>query len=683
VPAPLRKILVANRGEIACRIMKTARRLGIATIAVYSEADRHARHVGAADEAFCIGPAPARESYLDGGKILDAARRGNADAIHPGYGFLAENADFAGACEKAGIVFIGPSPDSIRAMGDKARAKSSMAEAGVPIVPGYFGEDQDAGRLAEAAARIGFPVLLKPSAGGGGKGMKIATDMENFAAALDSAKREAAAAFGDDRIMVEKYLSAPRHVEVQVFGDSQGTIVHLFDRDCSIQRRHQKIIEEAPAPGLPAELARAMKAAAIDAAQSVAYRGAGTVEFMVDSDFGAFYFLEMNTRLQVEHPVTEMITGLDLVAWQIRVAEGAPLPLAQDEIVATGHAIEARIYAEDPEHDFLPRTGTLARVDFPEQNSEIRIDTAIGAGDAISVHYDPLIAKLVAYGEDRPAALRRLDRALGQTRLVGVETNVGFLRRVVGQESFAKAMLDTGFIGRHEKSLFRSEAAASETAVALAVIGLLCERGAKARAQIGENAGFDFRSVDPWNARDHWRLNTSAREEIVLHDCAGRGELRAIMVTHLPGGAWQLALTDATLYRHASGLLAADGTLRADLDGHRLEAVWQRSEAEIHVGLSDGSGPCFRLRGPTAAGGSDTEISGGGLTAPMPGRIIALLVAPGAKVGANAPVLVLEAMKMEHISRAPSAGVVKAFSVGLGDQVEEGALLVTFEPDKA
>ncbi len=668
------KILIANRGEIACRIVWTARRLGIATVAVFSEADRLAKHVAMADEALFIGPAPARESYLDSAKILDAAKRAGADAIHPGYGFLAENADFAEACARAGLVFIGPSPAAIRAMGDKAQAKTLMAAAGVSIVPGYFGADQELRRLADEASRIGFPVLIKPSAGGGGKGMKIATATEDFSAALDSAKREAKASFGDDRVIVEKYLAAPRHVEVQVFGDSHGNIVHLFDRDCSIQRRHQKIIEEAPAPGLSDELRRAMRAAAITAARSVAYTGAGTIEFLVTPADGAFYFLEMNTRLQVEHPVTEMITGQDLVAWQIRVAEGAPLPLAQEEITASGHAIEARIYAEDPDRDFLPRTGTLAWVNFPAEGPEIRVDTGVGAGDEISIYYDPLIAKVIAHGEDRPSAIRRLDHALGATRIAGVGTNLAFLRDILAHGAFSSAALDTGFIDRHREALVCKVETASSEVLALAALGLLCERLAEARVQAGS---------DPWAARDSWRLNEQAEETIFLHEPMADGaDVARIKVTHMPG-FWQLALGGGTHYRHASGVLAVDGTLRADLDGHRLTAVWLRSGVELDVLHPDGPPRRFTLQSPGAHRAQGKGAPRGRLTAPMPGRIAAFLVAPGAKVGANAPVLVLEAMKMEHMLRAPSAGIVREYTFALGDQVEEGVLLVTFEPEEA
>ena len=438
------KILIANRGEIACRIIRTARRLGIKTVAVYSEADRDAMHVALADEAFFIGPAPARESYLDGAKILDIARHCGAMAIHPGYGFLSENAEFAEACARAGVVFIGPPAAAIRAMGDKAQAKALMEKAGVPLVPGYHGDDQDPARLAQQADRLGYPVLIKASAGGGGKGMKIAAHAAEFAAQLASAKREALSAFGDERVLIEKYFTSTRHVEVQIFADGKGHCVHLFDRDCSIQRRHQKIIEEAPAPGLEDAVRQAMREAALAAARAIGYTGAGTVEFLLTPDDGAFYFLEMNTRLQVEHPVTEMITGLDLVEWQILVAAGAALPLRQDEIFARGHAIEARIYAEDPARGFLPQSGQLARFDVPEEGPHVRVDTGVRAGDTIPVDYDPLIAKLVVWDEDREAAIRRFRTALATTRVAGVIANVDFLRAIVALPAFVRGIARYG-----------------------------------------------------------------------------------------------------------------------------------------------------------------------------------------------------------------------------------------------
>src|SRR5712671_561341 len=447
------KILIANRGEIACRVIRTARQMGIATVAVYSDADANALHVAMADEARRIGPPPARESYLNIAAIIEAARRSGAEAIHPGYGFLSENPDFAEACAKAGLVFIGPPAAAIRAMGSKAAAKALMEGHGVPVVPGYHGEAQDAASLAAEAERIGYPVLIKASAGGGGRGMRIVTRADEFARALVGAKREAAGAFGDDRILLERYLERPRHIEVQVFGDTQGNIVHLWERDCSIQRRHQKIVEEAPAPGLDKARREKLGEMAVAAARAVGYVGAGTVEFIAeDGAMKNFYFMEMNTRLQVEHPVTEAVTGLDLVEWQIRVAAGEPLPLCQPDLVLRGHAIEARLYAEDPERGFLPQTGTLHGLRFPPSRLA-RVDTGVRQGDTITPFYDPMIAKIIAWGEDRAAAVGRLRRALAETAVLGVKTNLEFLALVAEHPEFASGAVDTGFIERHRASL--------------------------------------------------------------------------------------------------------------------------------------------------------------------------------------------------------------------------------------
>src|SRR5208283_1457309 len=446
-----RKILIANRGEIACRVIATARRMSIATVAVYSDADARARHVEMADDAYPIGPPPARESYLRSDAIIDAARRSGAEVIHPGYGFLAENAAFAEACTAAGIVFIGPPPAAIRAMGSKAAAKALMERAGVPLVPGYHGDAQDAATLAAAAARIGYPVLIKASAGGGGKGMRIVERPDALAAAIEGAKREAAASFGDDRVLLERYLTRPRHIEIQVFADTLGNIVSLFERDCSIQRRHQKVLEEAPAPGMDQVHRAAMNQAAIAAARAVGYVGAGTVEFIAED--GRFYFMEMNTRLQVEHPVTEMITGQELVEWQLRVAAGEPLPLRQEQLRISGHAIEARVYAEDPARDFLPSIGTLAHLRQPAESAQVRVDTGVRQGDQITPNYDPMIAKLIVWGEDRTAAVRRLAGALIEYEVVGVQTNLGLLRAIAAHPAFEKAELDTSFIAHHADQL--------------------------------------------------------------------------------------------------------------------------------------------------------------------------------------------------------------------------------------
>jgi 3-methylcrotonyl-CoA carboxylase alpha subunit len=454
-----KKILIANRGEIACRVVRTARRMGIATVAVYSEADANARHVRLADEAVPIGPAAARESYLVIDRIIEAARSSGALAIHPGYGFLSENEAFAEACERAGLVFIGPSVAAIRAMGSKSAAKALMEKAGVPLTPGYHGDDQDPAHLKVEADRIGYPVLIKASAGGGGKGMRRVDRADDFDAALVSCKREAKSSFGDDQVLVEKYVLKPRHIEIQVFGDTHGNVVHLFERDCSVQRRHQKVLEEAPAPGMTESRRAAMGEAAVEAAKAVGYVGAGTVEFIANQD-GSFYFMEMNTRLQVEHPVTEMITGLDLVEWQLRVADGQPLPLRQDQLTIAGHALEARIYAEDPDKGFLPSTGRLLHLASPQESEHVRVDTGVDEGDSITPFYDPMIAKLIVWGHDRRAALATMHRALAQYRIVGVANNVAFLDRLVGTRSFADADLDTGLIEREHAVLFPAAAAA-------------------------------------------------------------------------------------------------------------------------------------------------------------------------------------------------------------------------------
>jgi 3-methylcrotonyl-CoA carboxylase alpha subunit len=667
------KILIANRGEIACRIARTTRRLGIASAAVYSDADRTAMHVALADEAFRIGPAPARASYLDGSKIIDAAQKSGAQAIHPGYGFLSENADFAEACARAGVAFIGPPPAAIRAMGDKAQAKALMEKGGVPLMPGYHGSEQDPDLFAQQALTIGYPVLIKPLAGGGGKGMKIVFHATEFADQLASAKREALSAFGNDRVLIEKYFSHTRHVEVQVFGDARQNFVHLFDRDCSIQRRYQKIIEEAPAPQVPDEVRQAMREAALSGARAIGYIGAGTVEFLLSPDDGAFYFLEMNTRLQVEHPVTEMITDIDLVEWQLHVAAGGALPLRQAEIRSHGHAIEARLYAEDPARDFLPQSGRIARLDFPAQGAQVRIDAGVRAGDAIPADYDPMIAKVIVWDKDRRRALLRLRAALGKTRIAGVATNFDLLRAIAAHQAFTEASPDTGFIGRHADDLLPKLQPARNDVLAMAAIGLLCERAASAR----EKAQRSSDPWSPWNNQNGWRLNEEACETVRLRETVPEaGGTRTVEIRYLRNG-WRLDLPGDTFF-HASGTLAPDGTLAAGLDGHRVKAVWVHSGEEIFVFAGAESGHRFLLAGPVA-GVERRDESPGRLASPMPGRIAALLVAPGARVAANQPVLVLEAMKMEHMLRAPKGGILKEFKFQIGDHVGEGVELATFE----
>jgi len=506
------KILIANRGEIACRVMRTAKRLAIRTVAVYSDADEGALHVALADEAYPIGPAAARESYLSIEKILAAARASGAEAIHPGYGFLSENAEFAEACAEAGIVFIGPPAAAIRAMGSKSAAKALMEKAGVPLVPGYHGADQDAALLAKEAKKVGFPVLIKAASGGGGKGMRIVESAADFAAALASAKREAKASFGDDTVLIEKYLTRPRHIEMQIFADRHGNCVHLFERDCSVQRRHQKVVEEAPAPGMDVARRKAMGAAAIAAAKAVAYVGAGTIEFIAEGD--DLFFMEMNTRLQVEHPVTEMITGTDLVEWQLRIAAGEKLPKRQDELQISGHAIEVRLYAEDPTRDFLPATGTLHHLRVPEGDPHIRVDTGVREGDAISIHYDPMIAKLIAWGADRAAALRRLGAALDRYEIVGVTTNRDFLARLATAPDFAAGGVDTGIIARHRDALIPPPAAAPPRIVAAAALSLLLDQAAASEAAAIASPD----PYSPWHSRQGWRLNGDTYQDLVFLD---------------------------------------------------------------------------------------------------------------------------------------------------------------------
>ncbi len=671
-------ILIANRGEIACRVIRTARRLGIATVAIYSDADRAAMHVALADEAFWIGPPPARESYLNGSKILEVARLCGAEAIHPGYGFLAENADFAEACTGAGIVFIGPPPAAMRAMGDKAQAKALMEKAGVPLVPGYHGGEQDEAILAREALALGYPVMIKPSAGGGGKGMKIAADPEEFEEKLASAKREALSAFGDTRVIIEKFLERARHVEVQILADGAGNCVHLFDRDCSIQRRHQKIIEEAPAPQVADESREAMRKAALGASRAIDYIGAGTVEFLISPDDGAFYFLEMNTRLQVEHPVTEMITGIDLVEWQIEIAAGGALPLRQEEILSRGHAIEARIYAEDPARGFLPQAGRITYLSFPDRGPGVRFDTGVRGGDLIPLDYDPMIAKLIVWDEDRGLAIRRLRAALGEIRVAGLATNLGLLRGIAVHEAFGEASLDTGFVEHYRAEFLPEPQPAGADVLALAAMGLLCERAVREGAR---------RSTDPWspwNRQNGWRRNEYARETLRFREITAEEHSGcSVDITYLRDG-WRLDVRGATVSR-ASGTLAGDGHLAADLDGRRVKAVWVRSGNELSVFMGAGATFSLELVSP-AAGAPAGDRPPGRLTAPMPGRIAALLVTPGASVEANQPLLVLEAMKMEHLLRAPQAGILKSFNCELGDQVGEGEELATLEmapPDVA
>ena len=661
-----KKILIANRGEIACRVIKTARRFGIATVAVYSEADANARHVRLADEAILIGAAPARESYLVGERILEAARQTGAEGIHPGYGFLSENAEFAEACENAGIIFIGPPASSIRAMGSKSAAKALMEKAGVPLTPGYHGDNQDPAFLAKQADAIGYPVLIKASAGGGGKGMRRVDVAGDFSAALLSCRREAANAFGDDRVLIEKYVLQPRHIEIQVFADRHGQCVYLFERDCSVQRRHQKLLEEAPAPGMTSTRRAAMGEAAVNAARAVGYVGAGTVEFIAHQD-GSFYFMEMNTRLQVEHPVTEMITGQDLVEWQLRVASGEPLPRTQTELEINGHAIEARIYAEDPDKGFLPSTGRLVHLVPPAESAMVRVDTGVEEGDEITPHYDPMIAKLIVWGSDRAAALAQLRQSLADYRVVGVANNINFLSRLATAPSFVEARLDTGLIEREQKRLFPATVNIPDDIWYLAALAELLHDQSETRAKASAAADPD----SPWRPRDGWRLNGVSARKLVLRYQETEQEIEAIA----EGGAYRLALDGREV--RASGSLGDASALRARLDGRAVgaEVVFAGAQRYVFYG---GQSWLLMLRDTLHASGEDDHFEAS-LRAPMPGKVVALIAEPGQALEKGKPLLVLEAMKMEHTIVAPRTGQVVRFHVAAGDQVSEGAELVEFE----
>ncbi|MBL8332814.1 MAG: acetyl/propionyl/methylcrotonyl-CoA carboxylase subunit alpha [Rubrivivax sp.] len=659
------KILIANRGEIACRVAATARRLGVKTVAVYSDADADARHVRACDEAVHIGGSAPRESYLRWSAILEAARATGAQAVHPGYGFLSENEEFAQACQDAGLVFIGPPPQAIAAMGSKSAAKALMERAGVPLVPGYHGDDNAPAFLAAQADRIGYPVLIKASAGGGGKGMRRVDKPEDFAAALASCQREAKASFGDDHVLVERYVTRPRHIEIQVFGDSHGNVIHLGERDCSVQRRHQKVLEESPAPGLSAARRAEMGAAAVAAAKAVGYVGAGTVEFVAeeldDGDIRA-YFMEMNTRLQVEHPVTEAVTGLDLVEWQLRIASGEKLPLTQEQLVMRGHAIEARICAENPDKNFLPAIGALevmrwpAHVAFRRDDSLPRVDTGFAEGDAVSPFYDSMIAKLIVWGADRQQALARLDAALRDTHVVGLQSNVAFLRRVVGTHAFATADLDTALIERERAALFGQPPLPAELAAAGVVARVLADE----RAQEG---------ADPWSRRDGWRLHGGARRRL---DLELNGEPLAVVMQRLHDGGttmqigdrrWALATRALDADRHDVQLGEARHTLTVYQRGDRYTVFAAQGLAQL------------RQIDPLAQAGAHAGEAGR-LTAPMPGKLIAFHAKAGDSVKRGQPLAVMEAMKMEHTISAPRDGTVEALLFAAGDQVAEGAELL-------
>jgi 3-methylcrotonyl-CoA carboxylase alpha subunit len=648
--AMLRSLLIANRGEIACRIARTARRMGIETIAVYSEADANALHVRAADRAFPIGPAPARDSYLNIARIIDTALAAGAGAIHPGYGFLSENPAFADACAAAGLVFVGPPASAMRAMGSKSAAKALMEHSGVPLLPGYHGDRQDPAFLSDQAVRIGFPVVIKAVSGGGGRGMRVVDSVDGFAAALDSAKQEGASAFGDDRVLIERYLQRPRHIEVQVFADTHGNAVHLFERDCSAQRRHQKVIEEAPAPGLSAAQRAAMGQAAVAAAQAVGYVGAGTVEFVADA--GGFYFLEMNTRLQVEHPVTEMITGYDLVEWQLRVAAGEPLPAGQGQIHVTGHAFETRIYAEDPARDFAPSIGRLLRFVTPDTGPDVRVDTGFATGDAVSIHYDAMLAKLICHGPTRAAALGRLRQALDACLVAGVASNLDLLGRIAAHPDFAEGGIDTGFIARQGATLLAPQGAPPGDVLATAALAVLA-----ADAPAGD---------DPWDSRDQWWVNTDHVRTLVFTD----GTAAYPVPVRRDGAAWRIGDVLGT----ADWLAGA--RLRVALDG-----VWRTVLVALdqHAITLRDHGQTWRFTLPDPLSADDEEADAGDrLIAPIPGQVTQVMVKPGDHVTRGDILVVMEAMKTVFRLTAPADAVVAAVSCAVGETVQEGQILVGF-----
>lgn len=661
-----KKILIANRGEIACRVIETAHHMGIQCVAVYSEADANARHVAMADEAYLIGPAASKDSYLRYETIIDVAKQTGAQGIHPGYGFLSENPDFARACSEAGIEFIGPPVGAIEAMGSKSAAKSIMENASVPLVPGYHGDNQDPAHLQSEAERIGYPVLLKAAFGGGGKGMRVVWNNDEFDEALASAKREATAGFGNDTMLLEKYLTQPRHVEIQVFADKHGNGIYLAERDCSIQRRHQKIVEEAPAPGLADEVRIAMGEAAVRAAQAIDYVGAGTVEFLYDID-GSFYFMEMNTRLQVEHPVTEMITDLDLVQWQLLVAAGEPLPLAQEDVEIEGHAIEVRVYAEDPDNDFLPATGTLHYLRQPEQSEHVRVDTGVRQGDEVSAFYDPMISKLIVWDEDRDLAIQRMINALATYRIAGVTTNLAFLTKLLSHQAFQNTELETQFITKHDESLNAQDTHNTALAMAMtAVFALLQQRNT---AQ--QEASHSVQPNSPWHTLDAWAMNAPAAQTITLID---KHETTHHITATNDGAGFNVNVGEQTFNIVA---VLNDDQLRLAVDGIQ-RSVRVSKHGEI-ISLFDGAVQFdFTHHSGTDHAGEQDDAEGG-LTAPMNGTVVAISVNVGDSVAKGQTILVMEAMKMEYAISAPTDGTVEEIFYAVGDLVADGAELVNFE----
>ena len=664
------KILIANRGEIACRVIKTARKMGILTVAVYSDADANALHVNMADEAIYLGPSPSRESYLLADKVIEAAKRTGAQAIHPGYGFLSENADFCRMCEQENIKFIGPPVGAIEAMGSKSAAKNIMEKANVPLVPGYHGEDQSEAVIKKAADDMGYPVLLKATAGGGGKGMRQVWSEEEFSEGFAAAKREAKSSFGDDTMLVEKYLTQPRHVEIQVFCDNHNNAVFLFERDCSVQRRHQKVIEEAPAFGMSEALRQQMGESAIKSAQAIGYQGAGTVEFLLDVD-GSFYFMEMNTRLQVEHPVTELITGQDLVEWQLRVAAGELLPKTQQALFIKGHAFEARIYAEDANNDFLPATGKLNFLQPPVESEFVRVDTGVRQGDEVSVFYDPMIAKLIVWDENREKALQRLTKALSEYRINGVTTNIDFLYNLATCPSFVNEEIDTGFIEKHQNEIFHNDAQTLADELPIAALYLVLSLAEKAKEKAAQTSD----PYSPWNNTNAWRLNEAHIHQLTL---AHNDIEYPITVEQKRQGSdsyYLITVSNKTL--DCQGRIDGE-TLYVSIDGYRSHATISRNDNEISLYRQNGAFNFTYIQ--PDCGVNDSNDDHGGLVAPMNGTMVSVLIKAGDVVKKDQPLMIMEAMKMEHTIKAPNDGSIDALYYAEGDMVDGGSELLAFTP---
>jgi 3-methylcrotonyl-CoA carboxylase alpha subunit len=667
------KILIANRGEIACRIIKTAKQMGVLTVAVYSDADKDSLHVHMADEAVYIGPSPSRESYLLGDKVIAAAKQTGAQAIHPGYGFLSENADFCRNCAAENITFIGPPVGAIEAMGSKSAAKNIMEKAEVPLVPGYHGEDQSRDIIKKAADDMGYPVLLKATAGGGGKGMRQVWSEAEFDEGLEAAKRESMSSFGDDTMLVEKYLTQPRHVEIQVFCDNHDNAVYVFERDCSVQRRHQKVIEEAPAFSMSEELRAQMGESAIKSAQAIGYQGAGTVEFLLDID-GSFYFMEMNTRLQVEHPVTEMISGQDLVEWQLRVAAGEILPKTQEQLVLNGHAFEARIYAEDADNDFLPATGKLTLLKTPIESENVRIDTGVRQGDEVSVYYDPMIAKLIVWDENREKALQRLAKALSEYRINGVTTNIDFLYNLATSKPFVEADIDTGFIEKNNDLIFHNNEKKLNNELPIAALFLVLSKENKAKQQAQKSNDPN----SPWYLADAWRLNEANLHTLVL---AHNNLEYTVTVEQKRNGndAYYSINVNGEQFDCQGEILSSplnDDTIVATINGHRSQTTFNHFENTLSLYRTNG---VFNFTHVLPdCGQHEGEDDHGGLTAPMNGTMVGVLVEAGQQVSKDQPLVIMEAMKMEHTIKAPSDGTIDEVYFKEGDMVDGGAELLAF-----